>query len=353
MSLLQASALEIVASGLAYPESPKPMPDGSVLLVEIKSQQLTRVTPDGKAHKVADIKGGPNGLAMGPDGHAWVANNGGFNWLEVPLPNGQKLNIGTTQPDDYTGGRIERVNLDSGSVSTAFDSCSKGVSLQGFGPRKPEPVAFPEALGLRGPDDLVFDRSGGCWISDWGKQRPRDADVTGIYYAAAGSTELTEMIFPLAAPNGIALSPAEDRLYAALTYSRQVLYWELGKTPGEIIPNPASMDGSYLLSAKLPGQAILDSMCVDEDGNVYVAVMLPEGNTPVSNGGVAIISPDGKSSDFMPLNIPGGEFAPLPSSMGFGGADRKTLYITCGAAGLLLKCRMHIAGLKLNFHPYA
>jgi gluconolactonase len=352
MSFLQASPLEVVTTGLGYPESPKPMPDGSVLLVEIRKKQLTRVTPDGEQHAVASFEGGPNGLALGPDGHAWVANNGGFDWLDVPLPNGQKLSIGTTQPDNYTGGLVQRVELDTGTVTTAFSHCSKGMNMQGFGNRKPVPVAFPEPLGLRGPDDLVFDRSGGCWISDWGKQRPRDADVTGIYYAPAGSGELIEMIFPLASPNGIALSPAEDRLYAALTYSRQVVYWKLGKQPGEIIPNPDSMDGSYLLNAKLPGQAILDSMCVDEDGNIYVAVMLPEGNTPVSNGGIAILSSDGKSSDFLPLDVPG-QFSPLPSSMGFGGPDRKTLFITCGASGLLLKCRMHVAGHKLNFHPYA
>ncbi|KAA9134121.1 SMP-30/gluconolactonase/LRE family protein [Marinihelvus fidelis] len=350
MTASRISAFEIIASGLGYPESPKYLPDGSVLLVEIRNQCLTRIGADGSRTRVADIKGGPNGLALGPDGHAWIANNGGFNWLDVPLPNGQTLAIGTTQPDDYEGGRIEHVNLSDGRVNMAYRSFSDGMDMSGFGPRQPKPVSHPKPLGLRGPDDLVFDKTGHCWISDWGKQRPRDVDVTGIYYAAPDGSKITEMIFPLSCPNGIALSPAEDRLYAAMTYSRQVMYWELDG-PGRIRPNPLSMDGSHLLTADLPGQAILDSMTVDEAGNVYVATMLPDGNNPMSNGGFSIISPDGKDVEYVPIQLDGA-FAPLPSSLCFGGADRKTLYATCGSAGLLLKATVDTPGLALNFNPY-
>ena len=92
-------------------------------------------------------------------------------------------------------------------------------------------------------------------------------------------------------------------------------------------------------------------MAVDEDGNVYVAVMLPEGNTPMSNGGIPVISPDGKSVDYMEIKIPGA-VAPLPSNLCFGGPDRKTMYVTCGASGLLVKVRVHVPGLALNFNPY-
>ena len=44
------------------------MPDGSVVLVEIRGQRLTRVWPDGRKEVVAQIPGGPNGAAIGPDG---------------------------------------------------------------------------------------------------------------------------------------------------------------------------------------------------------------------------------------------------------------------------------------------
>lgn len=348
MAFVQASEFELITSGLGYPEGPVYEPGGNILLVEIRAERLARVKPDGSVETVAEIKGGPNGAAFGPDGKVYIANSGGFDWLDVPLGK-QTISIGTTQPSSYEGGRIERVDIKTGDVETLHRSCSTGCDNSGFGAREPKPVNFPKPVSMRGPDDLVFDRSGGYWISDFGKQRPRDADVTGIFYVGTDDT-ITEAIFPLAAPNGIVLSPAEDRVYAALTYSRQVLYWELDG-PGKIKPNPATMDGSYLLSAKLPGQAILDSMAVDEDGNVYVATMLPEGNTPLSNGGITVISPDGKSVDFMEINIEG-EFAPLPSNLCFGGLDRKTMYVTCGASGLLVKAQVHVPGLALNFNPY-
>ena len=72
--------LREVASGLQFPEGPVAMADGSVLVVEIARGTLSRVTPDGRIHVVADLGGGPNGAAIGPDGAVYVCNNGGFRW---------------------------------------------------------------------------------------------------------------------------------------------------------------------------------------------------------------------------------------------------------------------------------
>ena len=74
--------MEIVTEGLRFPEGPIAMPDGSVILVEIEAQQLTRVLPDGTKQLVAKTGGGPNGAAMGPDGKIYVCNNGGFEYHE-------------------------------------------------------------------------------------------------------------------------------------------------------------------------------------------------------------------------------------------------------------------------------
>ena len=60
--------IEIVAEGLQFPEGPVAMPDGSVILVEIKRQTLTRVSPGGGKQIIASLPGGPNGAALGPDG---------------------------------------------------------------------------------------------------------------------------------------------------------------------------------------------------------------------------------------------------------------------------------------------
>src|SRR3954464_5019300 len=75
------SNVRVLATGLEFPEGPVVMPDGSVVLVEIRGRRLTRVWPDGRKEVVAEMPGGPNGAALGPDGKMYVANNGGFTWI--------------------------------------------------------------------------------------------------------------------------------------------------------------------------------------------------------------------------------------------------------------------------------
>ena len=87
------------------------MSDGSVLLVEVARGTLSRVRPDGEIEVVAELGGGPNGAALGPDGAVYVCNNGGFRWHE-----GRHGLLPLGQADDYSGGRIERVDLATGAV---------------------------------------------------------------------------------------------------------------------------------------------------------------------------------------------------------------------------------------------
>ena len=90
------SNVRVLATGLEFPEGPVAMPDGSVVLVEIRGKRLTRVWPDGRKEVVAEIPGGPNGAALGPDGKMYVCNNGGFSW--IPTSN---MIMPGPQPDDY------------------------------------------------------------------------------------------------------------------------------------------------------------------------------------------------------------------------------------------------------------
>ena len=110
------------------------MADGSVLVVEMFGPRITRVAPDGTKTTVAEIPGGPNGLAIGPDGALYLCNNGGcFTPLEV----GGFLVPGPFDPDRYVGGRIQRVDLATGEVTDLYTEC--------------------DGQPLRAPNDLVFD----------------------------------------------------------------------------------------------------------------------------------------------------------------------------------------------------
>ena len=153
--------LREVASGLRFPEGPVAMPDGTVLLVEISRGTLDRVHADGRVEVVADLGGGPE---RGGDraGRAllclqqWRVSAG---WTTKPA------HRPVAQADDYSGGRIERVNLATGAAERLYTASDQAP--------------------LRGPNDLVFDRAGGFYFTDLGKGRAREMDRGGVYYAKA------------------------------------------------------------------------------------------------------------------------------------------------------------------------
>ena len=96
-----------MARGLRFPEGPIAMADGSVVLVEMFGPRLTRVHPDGTLETIAEIPGGPNGAAVGPDGAFYLCNNGG---CFQPVELGDLLLPGAFDPTRYIGGRIQRVD---------------------------------------------------------------------------------------------------------------------------------------------------------------------------------------------------------------------------------------------------
>jgi gluconolactonase len=334
----KTSEFRVLARDLEYPEGPVYRSDGGVLVVEIHKGTLTRVAPDGTTATVATLGGGPNGAAVGPDGAIYVCNNGGMDWIQLPggdqLPDGGTtlpLWIPTTQPANYVTGSIQRV---TGSTFTTLYSQCNGNRLCS-------------------PDDLVFDAEGGFWFTDWGKARATDRDITAVYYAQADGSKIVQAIPPQgrppnrSAPNGIALSPGDRRLYVAETYARWIRYWKLSDA-GVIRPS-GKLDGSYLLTAAIPREGTLDSIAVDEEGNVYAATMLPEGLDPQIAGGITVISPQGKILEFIELIVEGHP-EPLPSNLCFGGPDRKTAFITLAGTGRLVACEMAIPGKQLHFN---
>jgi gluconolactonase len=356
MTLLDNSRIDIIARDLEYPEAPVYCRDCSILLVEIKGERLTRITPDGERTRIARVPGGPNGLAVGPaqgnGAQLYVCNNGGMSWIPYPPPPCEpppadyksRLWVSGQQPQNYQGGRLQKVDLASGTVTDLFTETSVPPAY----PPLPFKTWDPP-YALRGPDDLVFDGEGGLWISDFGKQRPRDVDVTGIYYVSPDGKTMRQAIYPLNSPNGIALSPDGLWLYVALSYERRIVKYRIA-SGGVFEPNPKTLDGSYSVTGAMPGISVLDSMAVDSDGNLYVATMIPKGYDPTVNGGISIISPEGALIDFVEIILPDGNSCPLPSNICFGGEDLRTAYITCGGSGYLISMPSDIPGLPLKYN---
>jgi gluconolactonase len=204
--------MRIIASGLRFPEGPVAMSDGSVLVVEIERGTLTRVVPDGRLEVVADLGGGPNGAAVGPDGRIFVCNSGGFEWIRGD----GTLRTGG-QSAAYVGGCVEVVDPKTGKVERLYERCG----------------SHP----LKGPNDIVFDGEGGFWFTDLGKRRPRGIDLGFVYWARADGSEIREVAGGLITPNGIGLSPDGGTLYVAETITGRLWAWDI-IAPGELRKRP-------------------------------------------------------------------------------------------------------------------
>ncbi|MES3013200.1 MAG: SMP-30/gluconolactonase/LRE family protein [Pseudomonadota bacterium] len=301
-----------MATGLQFPEGPIAMRDGSVILVEIARGTLSRVLPDGRVHVVAELGGGPNGAAIGPDGAVYVCNNGGFRWhTEI---DGTHRPIG--QADDYSGGRIERVDLNTGQFERLYDSV--------------------EGLGLRGPNDIVFDAHGGFYFTDLGKVRDTELDRGGVFYGQPDGSQANVIARPVMTPNGIALSPDGRTLYYAETEGARVWSFDI-TAPGQVRKDTwPSPQGAKMLCAS-PGDhwQRFDSMAVDANGHLCVATLM--------HGGITVVSPDGQTSRHVPLPDR------FVTNLCFGGKDMRTAYVTLSGSGRLIAIDdWPVAGLKLN-----
>ncbi|MDH5539790.1 MAG: SMP-30/gluconolactonase/LRE family protein [Rhizobacter sp.] len=301
-----------IATGLQFPEGPVALADGSVLLVEIARGSLSRVMPDGRVQVVAQLGGGPNGAAIGPDGAVYVCNNGGFKWRTEA----DGCHRPIAQADDYSGGRIERVDLNTGRFERLYESV--------------------EGLGLRGPNDIVFDAHGGFYFTDLGKVRDAEMDRGGVYYGRSDGNAASVIARPAMTPNGVALSPDGNTLYYAETEGARVWAFDLS-APGFVHkqPWPSPHGGRMVVAAPGGHYQRFDSMAVDALGNLCVATLI--------NGGISVISPDGSSTSHVPLPDR------YTTNLCFGGPDRRTAFVTLSGSGRLVAIDdWPVPGLKLN-----
>lgn len=297
---------EVLADGLAFPEGPIAMADGSVVLVEMLGMRLTRVRPDGSVDTVAEMPGGPNGAALAHDGRIIVCNNGG-KFAGALLTGDLHADPG----DLYIGGRIQAVDLLTGTVEDLYVDC--------------------DGNPFAAPNDLVMDAHGGFYFTDNGFTRGRSTLESGIYYGMVDGSRVVEVEFPAFDANGIGLSPDGTILYWTETKAGRIVRRRIA-APGILEPHDPFDPWGCLHG--LPGWQMLDSLAVDADGNVSVGTLM--------TGAITTVSPDGELVDVLETGDP------ITTNICFGGADMRTAYITLSSTGRLVSTHWPRAGQRLG-----
>lgn len=263
------------------------MADGSVIVVEIEGGRVTRCW-NGRTEVVCEIGGGPNGAAIGPDGALWICNNGGMH---------------ATGP--ASGGRIERIELESGRFERVYDSC--------------------DGIALESPNDLVFDGDGRLWFTDLGKHSGAARTFSGLFSCLVDGSSISALQRDAISYNGIGLSPDQRTLYVADTFQARIYCFDA---------RPEEQRPRFLTT--VPGDVWLDSMALTASGNLCVGTLI--------NGGISTVTPDGKVRT---MNIPHEIYV---TNIAFGGVDMRDAYITLSTQGKLIRMRWDEPGAKLSFN---
>ncbi len=220
---------------------------------------------------------------------------------------------------------------DSGTNGLGLDA--KGEHLVGARHKSKSVVQFsPDLSSLRdvvgqyqgkpfnSPNDLVFRSDGNLYFTDPDFQAGanKDQPTTNVYRVAPdGAVSVVDDT--IKNPNGISISPDETALFVAGNLEA-----------GFLKRYPLAEDGSVGEgTVVLPDVNVPDGMAFDCAGNLYV--------TEHSNRRIRVVAPDGKET---------GEIVGMQhnvTNVAFGGADRKTLFIT--TTGALYQVQLSVAGL--------
>lgn len=191
---------------------------GNLFFTDTTEQRVLKLTPDKKLTVLAKFKDfKPAGMAIDKSGRLFVAA------MDLPHQKGVVLSM----------------NPDGSDIKTELAASAGYV-----------------------PDDLVFDKAGNFYFADF--RGLSSVGSGGVYYFDRASKKVTTILPNMAKANGIALSPDGKTLWVT-EYARNKLHRVELQDATHIMPVGSTT--AYYFTGPAP-----DSMRIDADGNLYVAM---------------------------------------------------------------------------------
>jgi gluconolactonase len=182
-----------------------------------------------------------------------------------------------------------------------------------------------EGKRFGGPNDVVVKRDGAIYFTDtYGAFRLREKDPRREFFTNSvfmwKNGKLSQVVTDMPLTNGLAFSPDEKYLYVNASRDNYINRYE-------VRPDGTLTNGKLFFDMRdQKEKGVTDGLRVDIRGNLY----------ETGPGGIWVISPEGKHL--------GTIRAPeISTNVGFGDADRKTLYIAARTS--IYKIRVNVPGI--------
>ncbi|MDB4934143.1 MAG: Gluconolactonase [Labilithrix sp.] len=296
----------------------------------------------------------PGGTPYFVDGPVWSEVRG---QLFVALPFASNLSGGkgilTTFKSDgtnytelragdktLTGVVGNSIDKDGNLISAELKSVTRTpLSAQGVGPVTTIATGYTAAnveagalVAFDSPNDLVALDDGTIFVTDPGYEVNPRPDQGHLFMIAplAPAAVIADSYDYNPSPNGIALSKDQKTLFVGFTAPA-------AGTPPFVRKYTINTDRTLTDGGKLfelPVDSTPDGMATDDSGNIYLALKT----------GIAVFKATGEPFGGASAKIPQTALDGEPTSLTFGGSDRKSLFVST-KNGKVLELKTKVAGL--------